>query len=95
MHREQRLQFGWFTTGGARDLFGGPDVVELEVRCGKHAPGILRQRIERQRHAVRPEPPRRVDRDHADQPAIALAAVDEAGPVVGRLQELEARRSRG
>src|SRR3954470_6539268 len=49
----------------------------------------------RQRHPVGPEAPRRVDRDHADQPSVALAAVDEPRPVLGLLEQLEALRSPG
>src|SRR3954467_8023423 len=49
----------------------------------------------RQRHPIGAEAPRRVDRDHADQPAIALAAVDQPRAVLGLLEQLEALCSPG
>ena len=72
----------------------GRRVQRAWVGCDACAQVVERRRFG-QRHAVGTEPPGRIDRDHADQPPVALAAVDEPRPVLGRLEELETLRSAG
>src|SRR5690242_9641531 len=75
------------STAGSSRLHGGAEA--LLVGGHLRAQVLEGGRI-RQGHAVDPEAPGRVEGDDADEPAVALGAVDAPVAVGRRLQQLEA-----